>query len=124
MPFVFFAFSFLLLSLGGGLYHVDGVRTVTPYVCGGIGAALLLCGLLSLTAVKFRSPALYAATAIGALGTIRGIGFSLATILDQKTASIPLATYAQFTMGVLCAVLFAICVKTIRDNRRARIPNF
>lgn len=124
MPLVYLGFSVLLLLLGGGLYWVDGTRTVTPLVCGGTGAALLACGVLGLALAKLRSPLIYVAVAIGALGAARGIGFSLATILDQETATIPLATYAQFTMGILCAVLLAICVKTIRDNRRARIPNF
>ena len=92
-------------------------RSLTALIPAGFGALLLLLGFGALVKPTARKHFMHAAAAVGLLGALGGFGMFFARVGSR---GFTLATGSMLTMGILCALLVALCVQSFIAARRAR----
>jgi hypothetical protein len=124
VPTILTGLVLIILGLLGYLNatpnEVTGKVSPTALIPAGIGAVILLCGLLALKA-NFRKHAMHLAAVFGVLGFLGGF----APIIRQQMKGNPFdlsapAVYVGVLMSVVCFAFVALCVKSFVDARRAR----
>ena len=113
----------LLCVLGFVAYAAGGqtgsaVRSPTALIPAGFGAILLLLGFGALARPGARKHFMHAAAAVGLLGALGGLGMFFARVGNPDASA--LAKGSMLTMGILCVVLVALCVRSFVAARRAR----
>ena len=96
----------------------DSAKRGTALIPAGFGALLLLLGFGALVKPNARKHFMHAAAAVALLGAIGGFGMFAVRL--GGGAGLTLATGSMLTMGVLCAVLVVLCVRSFTAARRAR----
>ena len=120
MPRITLVFSLMYIAIGLVGYFATGAAHPTALIPAGIGAVLLILGLLGGNE-KLRMHVMHAALLIGLLaffGTARG----LLKLPDAfaGTAERPGAVYAQAATAVLSLVYLGLGVRSFIAARRAR----
>lgn len=128
MPYVAIVFGALLVALGldgylnlVGLIQPDKLHSPTSLIPAGLGAVLIVCGVIALKESLLKH-AMHAAAALGMLGLLAGAGMGLPKLpaLLNGSAERPAAIRLQLGMAVLCLAFVALCVKSFIDARRRR----
>ena len=105
------------VSYGMGAQAGSEVRSPTALIPAGFGALLLLMGFGALVKPAARKHFMHAAAAVGLLGALGGFGMFFARVGSR---GFTLATGSMLTMGVLCALLVILAVRSFIAARRAR----
>ena len=106
-----------VVSYGMGGQTGTAARSATALIPAAFGALLLLLGFGALAMPAARKHFMHAAAAVGLLGALGGFGMFGARV---GTRGFNLATGSMLTMGVLCALLVVLCVRSFIAARRAR----
>jgi hypothetical protein len=120
MPRITVGFSLAYIALGLAGFFLTGAVHKTALIPAGIGAVLLVLGLLA-GKENLRMHVMHAALLIGLLaflGTARGLMKLPAAFAG--TAERPAAVYAQAATAVLSLVYLALGVRSFIAARRAR----
>lgn len=110
-------FGVLLMALGGGLYALAEVKSVTALIPSFFGIALFLLGLIAVKVEKARMHVMHVAALLGLLGGVFPLVRAVPALLDGKTS---LPVIGQILMAALCLAFLALCVKSFIDARRRR----
>ena len=110
------SFGVLLSLLGGILYAMAEVKSVTALIPSFIGIALILLGLLA-RKENMRMHAMHLAALIGLVGFAGGAFMGIRGLTTDRPATV---WGGSFAMAVLCGAFVALCVKSFIDARRAR----
>src|SRR5688500_7538590 len=105
------------VSYGMGAQAGSEVRSPTALIPAGFGALILLMGFGALVKPTARKHFMHAAAAVGLLGALGGFGMFFARVGSR---GFTLATGSMLTMGVLCALLVILAVRSFIAARRAR----
>lgn len=109
----------LLIVLGGAGYSASAAATAL--IPAGVGAVLLLCGVLACDERR-RKLWMHIAVTVGLagfLGSVRGL-MRLPDLLAGVPLERPLAVKAQSAMAVMTGVFVALCVRSFINARRNR----
>ncbi len=106
------------VSYGMGAQTGTAERSLTALIPSGFGAILLLLGFGALIKPTARKHFMHAAAAVGLLGALGGFGMFFARLGSERAST--LAKGSMLTMGILCAVLVILCVRSFIAARRAR----
>jgi hypothetical protein len=112
----------LLVALGVGGYL--WTSAVTALIPAGIGAVLIVLGLLAFKESLLKHT-MHAAAMIGLLSFLATAGMGLpklVTLLSGGQVDRPRAVYLQCLTALVCAVFVGLCVNsfiTVRRRRRA-----
>jgi hypothetical protein len=106
-----------VVSYGIGAQTGTAARSATALIPAGFGALLLLLGFGALIRPAARKHFMHAAAAVGLLGALGGFGMFFARVGSR---GFTLATGSMLTMGILCALLVVLCVRSFIAARRAR----
>ena len=106
-----------LVSYGMGAQTGTAARSATALIPAGFGALLLLLGFGALIRPAARKHFMHAAAAVGLLGALGGFGMFAARFPSR---GFMLATCSMLTMGLLCALLVILAVRSFIAARRAR----
>jgi peptidoglycan/LPS O-acetylase OafA/YrhL len=109
-----------LILIGLGLYGYFGTGTtsITALIPAFVGTPILLLGALALKD-SMRKHAMHAAVMLGLLGFLGAVG-NVARVLAKGGEIIPTAMTMTCSMGVVCAVFVALCVRSFIQARKAR----
>ena len=105
------------VAYGMGAQTGTAERSPTALIPAGFGALLLLLGFGALIRPLARKHFMHAAAAVALLGTLGGLGMFAARFPSR---GFMLATCSMLTMGLLCALLLALCIRSFIAARRAR----
>lgn len=120
MPRITLVFSLFYIAIGLAGFFLTGAQHPTALIPAGIGAVLLILGLLGGNE-KLRMHVMHAALLVGLLallGTARGL-FKLPDAF-AGTSDRPGAVYAQAATAVLSLVYLGLGVRSFIAARRAR----
>lgn len=106
-----------VVSYGMGAQTGTAERSPTALIPAAFGALLLLLGFGALAMSSARKHFMHGAAAVGLLGALGGFGMFAARVGSR---GFNLATGSMLTMGILCALLVALCVRSFTAARRAR----
>lgn len=122
MPTLAIVFGLILDALGLGAYLASETKSVTALIPAFFGTVIFLCGLLAALIPGIRMHVMHLAALVGLLGTLGGLGMGLPKLGRLLDGSIekPMASIMQISMGAVCLVFLALCVKSFIDARRAR----
>ena len=110
--------GFVTYAMGAQTGTVE--RSPTALIPAGFGALLILLGLFSLFKPLVRKHLMHAAAMVGAIGALGGLGMFAARIGSK---GFTLATGSMLTMGVLCVIFVALCVRSFIAARRGGAIN-
>lgn len=105
------------VAYGMGAQTGTAERSPTALIPAGFGAILLLLGFGALIKPGARKHFMHAAAAVGLLGALGGFGMFAARFPSR---GFMLATCSMLTMGLLCALLVVLAVRSFIAARRAR----
>jgi hypothetical protein len=122
MPTLAIVFGLILDALGLAAYFASETKSVTALIPAFFGTVIFLCGLLAALIPGIRMHVMHVAALAGLLGTFGGLGMGLPKLgrLLDGTIEKPMAPIMQISMGAVCLVFLALCVKSFIDARRAR----
>ena len=123
MPRLSLLFGSVLVALGVVSFVATGSTHYTALIPAGFGALLIVCGAAGLAAPQARMHVMHVAALLGLIGAGAGLGMSLPKLpaLLAASAVIPVALWMKLSMGAICLVFLALCVKSFIDARRARL---
>ena len=110
-------FGTLLVILGGVLYGMAEVKSVTALIPSFFGIALIVLGVIARTGDKARKHAMHVAALLGVIGFVMPLVRALPMALEG-TMTLPVV--GSLIMAALCAIFVILCVKSFIDARRAR----
>lgn len=110
-------FGLALSILGGVLYALAEVRSVTALIPTFFGVALIVLGLLA-RIDKARMHVMHLAALLGLIGLIFPAYRAGIALVAGRGFSLPVV--GQLIMAGLCSVFLALCIKSFIDARRAR----
>src|SRR5687767_4029016 len=105
------------VTYGMGAQEGTAVRSPTALIPNGFGVVLMLLGFGALAKPTVRKHFMHAAAAVALLGALGGFGMFFARVGSR---GFTLATGSMLTMGILCALLVVLCVRSFIAARRAR----
>ncbi len=111
-------FGLALSALGGYLYYITEMVSITALIPAFFGLPLILCGVIALND-GMRKHAMHAAAVIGLLGFILPLGRMIPAMI-RGTFELNTATQGMIAMSVLSLIFVALCVKSFIDARKAR----
>ncbi len=111
-------FGIALSALGGYLYYITDMVSITALIPAFFCIPLILCGVIALND-GMRKHAMHAAAVIGLLGFILPLGRMIPAMI-RGTFELNTATQGMIAMSVLSLVFVALCVKSFIDARIAR----
>lgn len=111
-------FGIALSALGGWLYYITEMASLTALIPAFFGLPLIVCGVLALNENR-RKHAMHAAAVIGLLGFLAPLGRLIPTMI-RGTFELNTATQGMLAMMALCLVFVVLCVKSFIDARIAR----
>lgn len=124
MAITILAAGLLLIATGIGFYLATGANAVTSLIPAFLGAPIAICGGLMLAiAGPARRHLAHAVAVLALLGVLGGLGMGLpglVKVLNETAGARPVAVTLQLIMGVVCAILLALMVRSFIQARRAR----
>ncbi|MCG3127628.1 MAG: hypothetical protein CHACPFDD_02495 [Phycisphaerae bacterium] len=123
MPLITIVSGDLLIALGVIAYVATGKQSLTALIPAVFGLLLNLLGIIALVKPATLKHTMHAAAAVGLLGFLGGAVMGLPklpALLSGGEVARPAAVYSQCTMGAICGVFVALCVKSFIDVRRQR----
>ena len=117
-PYYAIGSGIALLLVGAVGYTLSDDGSVTALIPAGVGALLIVCGLVARTSASALKHAMHAAAVVGLLGFLAAAG-RLAMVLARGGGS-TLGVASLAAMAVICAVFVGLCVKSFRDARKRR----
>jgi len=122
MPTLAIVFGLILDAMGLGAFLASGAHSITALIPAFLGTPILVCGLLAKFLPGIRMHVMHVAALLGLLGTLGGLGMGLPKLggLIGGTLERPMAVIIQISMGAVCLVFLALCVKSFIEARRAR----
>jgi hypothetical protein len=112
-------FGALLIAVGLAGYFGTGTPSLTALIPAGIGAALLLLGLVALNE-GLRKHAMHLAAMVGLLGAVGALVRPVRTLLAGGEVANVAALASQLVTAGLCVVFVGLCVNSFVQARRRR----
>jgi hypothetical protein len=109
----------ILVALGLVGYFGTGTTSVTALIPAFFGTPILLLGVLALKETR-RKHAMHAAVVIGLLGFLGAVVRVTQTLIAGEI-KIPIAFGMTATMGIVCGIFVALCVRSFIQARKARL---
>jgi Ca2+/Na+ antiporter len=127
MPRIAILFGALLIILGLVGYFAPDVlgdpgektKSLTALIPAGVGAILLVCGVMGTLQPGARKHVMHLAAAIGLLGALGGVMPLMRSKFDFSKAS----AVSGLLMILLCAIFVILCVRSFIRARIARAAN-
>jgi hypothetical protein len=126
MPFLAILVGAILIGLGlqgyydfGDLLGVDKEHK-TALIPAGVGAALVLLGLIALAGPAARKHAMHVAAMVGLIGLIGGLYRPVQALIDHTFDFNSIPTRLQLAMAGLCLAFVLMCIQSFINARRLR----
>jgi hypothetical protein len=121
-------FGLLLILLGAVGYlapnaigtHDQDKTSPTALIPAGVGAILLLCGLIAYYAPQVRKHVMHVAAAVGLIGALGGFMPLMRGGMAMEKASVR----SGVLMIVLCGLFVVLCVRSFLVARAARAAGY
>jgi FtsH-binding integral membrane protein len=98
----------------------DKATSPTALIPAGVGAILLICGLIVSAAPNTRKHVMHVAAAVGLIGAVGGIMPLMRSNFDFSKAS----AVSGLLMIVLCGLFVILCVRSFLQARAARAAGY
>jgi hypothetical protein len=126
MPFLAILVGAILIGLGlqgyydfGDLLGVDKEHK-TALIPAGVGAALVILGLIGMAGPAARKHAMHVAAMVGLLGLIGGLYRPVRAMIDHTFDFNSVPTRLQLAMAGLCLAFVLMCIQSFINARRLR----
>ena len=121
MPRIGILTGLVLILIGVGGYFAGGRASVTALIPAFVGIPILLSSLMA-TKESLLKTGMHIAAVLGLLGFLAPLGRIIPTAAKGEF-ELNLASSSMIAMAVVCGVFLALCIRSFKAARRARIAS-